>query len=963
VTDANGATVPNARVGIRNAATGSTSATITQTDGWYRFHSLPVGPYRIDVEAPGFQKAVRSELAVSAARTQRIDFTLQVGDVTQSITVTGEEPLLNLSSPEQHVSFGSDALNALPLAKEDWTGVLQASNAVALSGNANQGVTLNGLPPAGINLTVDGTNASPDPELPAVGFYQAFNVINTINSDAIADVAITKGIAPASFSGSLSGNINIVTKGGTNQVHGDVFEVNSVSALAARSTFLKTKPRSTVNEFGGALGGPVVRDRLFYFGSYEAALIHSFAALSGNVPTPGFVQQTSAVAPWYAPVFKVFPAPTQPYAAGAVTGQFIGAASLVQQDFNGVMRMDGYVTTRDLVTLRYTRSRPFRDPPNLISINDRVAKGHEDSYNAQYTHSGASWTSNARFGYNRVMIDRVDGGFAVGLPQVTYSGFNSGGAESFHKRGRTWTVEEGLILNRGAHTLYLGGILQQMNDGRTDATTNSYSYSSATDFLANIPSQIQINFPLLPFELHMYQAGAYVQDDYRILPNLTLNIGLRYDYWTVPKEENNHTFNRDGSPLGWGTGVFRQPDKMYDAYRPNFGPRVGLSWSPDSKRTTAVRLGYGMFYSPHPMQPMTGVILDGPNVPYRITLSRSQALAMGLNFAVDTPTLMQQIEASGSPQVSATISPYFPNPYSIQWTAGIQRDLGHGMMIDTAYVANHGLHETMVRNTNVPDRITGVVPDPVFGSFRYYDSSDASRYESWQTSFRKRFSAGLMFGANYTWSKDLSIGDADLGLQTPPQDNNNLRADIGPTPYDVRHSFNANGSYVLPIDKLLGGSSRPLKAIAAGWQVSGIFTAQTGFPVNIINSSSSYSSDRPDYNYGYDPYLPGWQNTRLYLTKTAFLSVPIVTASGAQARPGNLGRYALRAPGATNLNFSAAKNVNFGERVTLKIRADMFDALNHANLSGLATDISKGNFGALTCASSRTIQLAAKVTF
>src|SRR5262249_13664896 len=184
------------------------------------------------------------------------------------------------------------------------------------------------------------------------------------------------------------------------------------------------------------------------------------------------------------------------------------------------------------------------------------------------------------------------------------------------------------------------------------------------------------------------------------------------------------------------------------------------------------------------------------------------------------------------------------------------------------------------------------------------------RYGSLQASFRKRLSASLLLGANYTWSKNLSFSDADLGLQMPPQDNNNLRADIGPTPYDLRHSFNAHGSYVLPVDKVLRAGHGPLKMLVAGWQVSGIFTAQSGMPVNITNGASSYSSDRPDYNYGHDPYLSGWSNTRLYLTKTAFTTIPIVSASGAQARPGNLGRYALVGPGATNLNFSAAKNFN-----------------------------------------------------
>lgn len=963
VIDPNGAVVADARVQARNEATGASLQASSDATGWYRFHALPPGFYTLRVEAAGFRPAVRDSLSLSAAQSVRLDVQLELGDVTQSITVVGSEPLLDLSNAQQRVSFGSAALNDLPLAKQDWTGVLQLSNAVSLSGNYNQGVTLNGLPPAAINLTVDGTNAAPDPELPAVGFYQAFNVINTINSDAIENVSITKGIAPASVSGTMSGNINIVTKGGTNQMHGDLFELNSVSTLAARNTFLGGKPRSTYNQFGGALGGPIVRDRLFYFGSFEAVRSHSFSAINGQVPTPEFVQQTLATAPWYGSVFSAFPGPNQPYAAGSTTGTYIGAGSAIQEDSNGVVRVDGYATSRDLITLRYTRSRPYRNPPNLIPINARVATGHEDAYNAQYTHSGANWTSNARFGYNRLMMDRVDGGFGVDLQGVKYGGFDSKGAESYHKRGGVWTLEGSFTINHGAHTISAGGILQRMNDGRIDSTTNSFQYSSLSDFRANIPSQIQINFPLLPFQLHMYQTGGYFQDDYHVRRNLTLNLGFRYDYWTVPKEAGNRVFNRDSSPLGWGTGPFRPASSMYDAYRPNFGPRLGLAWSPGKRSTTVVRAGAGIFFNPHPMQPMTGVILNGPNVPYRLTLNRAQALSRGLQFPVDTAALMQQVVDSGAPVVSSTISPYFPNPYSIQWTAGVQHDFGHGMMIETAYLGNHGLHETMVRNVNLADRMTGAVADPVFGSFRFYDSSDANRFQSWQTSFRKSFSAGLSFGASYTWSKNLSFGDADLGLQTPPQDNNNLRADIGPTPYDVRHSFNANSSYVLPFDRLLHASGGPAKLLAGGWQVAGIFTAQSGLPVNITNGSSSYPSDRPDLVYAVDPYLAGWQNSRVYLTKAAFSTPPIVKASGAQQRPGGLGRYALRAPGAWNLDLSAAKNLEFGERIRLKLRADLFDALNHANLSGLVTDISKGSFGTLTSATSRTMQLGAKLTF
>jgi hypothetical protein len=268
----------------------------------------------------------------------------------------------------------------------------------------------------------------------------------------------------------------------------------------------------------------------------------------------------------------------------------------------------------------------------------------------------------------------------------------------------------------------------------------------------------------------------------------------------------------------------------------------------------------------------------------------------------------------------------------------------------------------MVRTQNYPNRLTGIAPFPAFGTFRYYDGSDSSTYHSLQISLKKRYSHGLTAGVYYTWASNLSYGDADLLLQAVPQDNNNIRADHGPTPYDVRQTLNATLVYELPLTRALGLNGRASKLILDGWQVSAISVFQTGLPVNITDTRSSYANSRPDVN-GVNTYLDNSQSTLQLLNPAAFVGVPIASVSGAQIRPGNLGRYALRAPGIINFDASAAKNFYITERVRVQFRADAFDVFNHRNLGGLGNRINLATFGRLTTSSSRTVQLEARLVF
>ncbi|MGA3189488.1 MAG: carboxypeptidase regulatory-like domain-containing protein [Bryobacteraceae bacterium] len=964
VTDPSGAAVPNAKIEATNNATSISTVVSTNNTGRFTLSFLPVGTYVLKVSSDGFQTEIRNNLTVTAGQVLDLAFALNVGDVHQNVTVAGEiAAALSYETVEQHTVVNEKNIHDLPLSKQDWTGLLQLDTAVVSAGNGNAGVSMNGLPPASFLLTVDGTSASSNPELPSVGFYQGFNQINTINTDAIAEVSITKGIAPASVSG-MSGNVNIISRGGTNTLHGTLLEFNSLNDYNARNQFLQTNPRSTFNQFGASIGGAIIKNKLFYFLDYQGVRLSAFSALNGTVPTPLFAAEAIAAHPQYASIFSVFPLPNTPYASTALTATWNGAGSLIQNDNNAVGRIDYYLNANNWINLRYTDSHPSKLAPNLIAENDRASTGMSDSYNIQYTHTAATFTAATRAAYTRPDLVRLDLGYALGLDELEVNGVDSEGAENYQIRGGTFEVAENLSLTRGRHTLEFGGIIQRLNDGRIDDTTTTFSYSNTSDFLADIPNQVQINFPLSLYQLHMYQFGGFVQDAFHVTRNLTINMGLRYDYWTVPKERDGRLFNRTPTDLGVGTGPFRPAGSVYNSYWPNFGPRLGAAWAVGADRKTVIRIGAGIFYNPHTLY--AGVVddvLDNPNTPFRLTLSRAQALAQGLSFPLNKSAVLAQLEASGFAVAPTTINGYFPNPYSIQRYFGIQRELPYGLLLDTAYVGNRGVHISMTRTANLPDRLTGAVPDPQFGSFLFYDDSDASWYDSWQSSLSRRTSNGLTYGVSFTWAHNLSYGADDLQLDTVPQNFSDVRADKGSTPFDIQRSFRANFLYALPVIKWTGWTSRPVKLLVDGWQISGIFVANSGAPINITDNNSANPVDRPDLAPGINPIFSNYSSTLQYLNPAAFIPVPLVTASGEQMRPGNLGRDVLRAPGMWNQDLSIAKDFSITERVRLQLRGDAFNALNHTNLSGLTTNITSSAFGRLTSATPRSIQIGAKIIF
>jgi hypothetical protein len=391
---------------------------------------------------------------------------------------------------------------------------------------------------------------------------------------------------------------------------------------------------------------------------------------------------------------------------------------------------------------------------------------------------------------------------------------------------------------------------------------------------------------------------------------------------------------------------------------------VGFAYTVDKNAKTVVRGGFGMFVNPRNMLGgPVDLVQNAIDEPFRRVFSRAEALQFPvLRYPVINRNVLPLVKGAALAP-STLISEEFRNPYSIQMQLGIQRQLTESLVLETGYVGTRGLKLNMVRDLNQVDRVTGVRPIPALGQFRYYDGSERSRYESWQTSLRKRLSANFLFNAHYTWSKTLSFSDGDLVLNSQrPQDNNNLRAERGPAPTDIGHRFAADTLYELPFARLAAAKTGIGRLALAGWQLTSIITAQTGSAFSIGNPSS-IPGQRLDY-VGGDPYAADPRGNLFYLNRSAFQEVPIIQASGAPVRPGNLGRNAMRLPGFWNVDFGMAKNFAFTERMRLQIRGDFLNAFNHTVFSSLDTNIRSANFGKFTgTRGARVIQLNARFTF
>jgi hypothetical protein len=1059
VRDQSGAIVPNATVTITNVQTNITVKTETDAAGSYVVPSLRPGEYSVTAESAGFPRIIRTGITLQVAQVARIDITLQTGTLTETVEVVGATSLLDTQTSSRGLVIDQKKIVDLPLNGRDYNqlallspGVLPGTPRLA-SVNFKGVLNVNGNRTFNNVFLLDGVDN--------ISYSNSFRGENVQlvqpSIEALQEFKIQTNAYSAEFGRSSGAVVNATIKSGTNTVRGSVYEFLRNDAFDANNFFSNAlgapKPKRERNQFGAAVGGPLVRNKTFWFGDYEGLRDQEGVPRVRQVPTaaekaglfssvvvdpfasgrPAFPQ--NAQGQWVIPRERWDPVGAaivamipDPNVAGSTIYASTPVTDTTQDQFD--VRIDHLISPSMSFFGRYSfvDTLTFRPAPLLGlaegSFND--AFGSNDN-RSQGLALGLTWTvspnlvGDIRFGYARGDYYTyppnfgVDGAAEIGLrnvpndpaivggvPKVNIQGFDAVGRHTStpqFQTPRSWNPRATFSWNRGAHFIKFGGeflhVQTKINDlnatiGRMNFE-NRFTNRAVGDLLLGLPSQLALTSYTVMDQGQTMQF-YFVQDDYRITPSLTANIGLRYEYATPPMEKDNNFSNFDPAT---GTMIFASDGGVFERAlihpdRNNFAPRIGFAYTPWPR--LVARGGYGVFFTHTVRQGREGLL--GFNPPYLVdnllqtSVSGAAAVASAAPFRlVDgypaglldpnslAPTVMRRAQDANQ-----------RTPYIQQFNVGMQYELWPDVVLDVAYVGNKGTKLNGFRNLNQRAVIqnadgtqsAGPRPYPAFGDIQWMENRVNSSYNSLQVRLDKRFSNGLSGMISYTWGEALadapdhistSGGGAgiDTGVFREPQDGNNLRAERGPSEFDVTHRFVASYIWELPFGRgrHFGSNwSRPVDFLLGGWQVTGIHVLQSGFALTATLGGSTVlnlgGERRARPNLVGDPELPESERTlNRWFNTDAFAAF-----SPAPQAFGDAGVGIMRGPGLANFDFTLAKNFPISERRYIQFRTEFFNAFNHPNFGppNIARD-SSGFGQILTANSGRIIQFGIKFYF
>jgi hypothetical protein len=996
VHDASGAAASNSHVTITNQGTSISREATADTRGEFTVTGLPVGRYTVRVELQGFKTFVNDGLELNAGQVVRQVYSLEVGSISDNVTVTETAPLLETASAAQKESLSTREVRSLPLARRNVTSLLTLSTGVTeastgLAGGGN--IRLNGVSEGGTAITVDGTDATANNETRGLNSYGAQNQISVMSIEAVAEVQVIKGIMPAEYGGATGGQVNMITRSGTNAFHGSLFESLQNDKLFAKYPFFAPgtpKPAVRFNQFGGSLGGRIIPNRAFFFAAYEGYRESFGLNVDGVVPTQQLRSQILAALPGSATqaVLDSMPLPNSPIDANI--GRYRTAKARTRSDDTLLVKGDVLLGGGNL-SVTFSRMRPDTVNPAYFNGNDQRFNSKQDRIATQYVLARGSWASETRFGWNRNSLDRLNDSWMISpggasddlvevgkrLPQMTVTGlFATPIAEILAMRGRSYTFEQKFSRIMASHNTKIGFRFGRQAGSKTNPNTPNFTFQNLTDLFANVPNQMNIQNGQPAHDAHLNDFGFFIQDDWKVSSRLVINMGLRADFYPSfqvkpttdrPAEIVNLESPTDLAKMDFGAP--RPADKIYNPDWNNFGPRFGITWDVDGKGSTVIRAGTGVLFSPLVFALIQNNVSD-PEIGAATNLNRTDLAARNLKWGNYGDQIQDSVRASnaGKKGIFSLIDPNLRNPYTIQTMVNVQHSFGRSWMFETGYIRTDGNKFPLSRPlAQAFDRVTGVRPNPALGtpSGVYLTSEQTMVYNAWQTSIRRRFESSLGMGFHYTYSRGWAEQGGSLASvfvnseAALTQDFFNPFYDRAPLSQEARSRIAADVVYQLPFFN----SARNWKSHAfGGWQISGILSARTGVPLR-VTQPSGITNSRPDLT-GSKPVLDNYRDTLLYLDRSQFTLVPTSGASGPTLRPGNANPSLIRGPGAWNVNMSLSKGFRFTESVRLDLRVDAFNAFNHVNYNNPTLAINSPQFGVITgSADQRTAQVGARLAF
>jgi hypothetical protein len=992
ITDQSGALVVGAAVRVTNQDTNVSIHTKTNEAGVYSVPALKPGRYKVEVEKEGFKRVSLRDVTLNVQDTVNRNFALQVGALSETIQVQAEATRVS-TSPSVSTVIDRQFVENLPLNGRSFQslilltpGVVQAVEGVA---QGNGQFSVNGQRQNANYFTVDGVSANIAvfccgagsqeqagtlPGLTALGTTQ-----NLVSIDALEEYRIQTSTYSAEFGRQPGGQIALVTRSGTNQLHGTLFEYLRNEATDANDWFLNRagleQPPLRQNQFGGTFGGPVVlpklydgRNRTFFFFSYEGLRLRLPNAENTFVPSLRLRQMAP---PAVQPLLNIFSLPTgpetmvdddfDPTTPDVLSGvaPFVGGYSSPSSMDATSIRLDHKLSSKLTLFGRYTETPSSFVVRGLsFLIGD---KSHTRTVTLGTTLSLSPRLNNEfRFNYSRnrgrqtVGMDDFGGAVPVD-PSVFVSGYSGPGpkfgsvffflpgdfqlgpvlGDQFDSYQRQFSVVDNMSLVRGAHHWKFG-----FDYRRLAPIFGPVAYGQQTFFLseADILSgsaflRIFANQGSRPL---FHNLSAYAQDSWRVTPRLTLDLGLRWELNPSPNDQNGlepvlvSLTSVDDLP----TANLAPPDTpIYNTFYGAFAPRAGVSYQLQDTpgKETVLRGGFGVYHDLG-SGPATAVFTGG--FPFfaatgfvPVTWPIPPALAVPPAFPALTLPITRTLPA---------LDPDLKLPYTLQWNVALQQALGPNQAVTVSYVASAGRRLLTTQLLNEP--VAGVRPNPNFRTIRFTSNSATSGYHSLQVQFQRQLSRGLQALVNYTWSHDID------------EVSNEVQADVldrGNADFDVRHNFSAGVTYDVP--KLSAGPV--LTALLRDWSVNSTLYAQAGPPVNLsagflIRDDGTRIAVRPDVVPGVlfwitDPSVPGGRR----INPAAFQAPPLDPVSGSFARQGTLGRNVVRLPGSYEINMALQRQFNFSERWKLQFKAEAFNLLNHPLFGRYNTNITSSTFG------------------